>query len=94
MKVLIQIFQSESFDKWKAAFDGNQEWRTKMTFHNPRVFRGSDNPDQIMLIAQVDDPQPYFDFMKSDLWAKRTAKSGHISEGSQVLVMDEVPLYL
>ena len=94
MKVLIQIFQCDSFDTWKAAFDGNQEWRTKMTFHNPRVFRGSDNPDQIMLIAQVDDPQPYFDFMKSDLWAERTAKSGHISEGSQVLVMDEVPLYL
>ena len=94
MKVLIQIFEAESFAKWKAAFDGNQAWRTKMTFHNPRLYRGSEIPDQVMLICQVDDPQPYFDFMKSDLWEERTAKSGHKCEGSQVLVMDEVPLYL
>ena len=94
MKVLIQIFKVESFEKWKKAFDGNQEWRAQMTFHNPRVFRSSDDPDHVMVMAEIDDPKPYFDFMESDLWEERTAKSGHLAAGSQVLVMDEVPLYL
>ena len=93
MPVLTQRFKVSEFSTWKAAFDHNQAWRERMTFHNTRVFRMADDPKHVFVLTEIDDPQPFLSFMNSDEMKDKSKSSGHVSE-NEYFVMDEVPLYL
>ena len=93
MTILIQHFKVKEFAIWKAAFDGNQEFRTRMTFHNPRVFQHPDDPTHVMVFAEIDDPQPWLDFVASDEYAVRRESSGHVGQ-NDFFFLEEVPLYV
>jgi len=93
MTILIQHFTVSELAIWKAAVDGNQEFRTRMTFHNPCVFQHADDPNQIMVFAEIDDPQPWLDFVASDEYAVRRKSSGHVGK-NDFFFLEEVPLYV
>ena len=93
MPVLTQRFKVTKFSEWKAAFDGNQAWRARMTFHNTRVFQMADDHEHVLVMTEVDDPQPFLSFMNSDEMKVKSKSSGHVGE-NEYFVVNEVPLYL
>ena len=57
----------------------------QMTFHNPGAFHSSDNPDHLMVFAQIDNPQPYSNLMNSDPWEERTTGNPYLGSASTTL---------
>ena len=46
-----------------------------------------------MVFAEIDDPQPWLDFVASDEYPVRRESSGHVGE-NDFFFLEEVPLYV
>jgi hypothetical protein len=48
-------FKVKDFNAWQASYNGNEKNRTSAGITNSKVFRGADNPNEVVLLQDVAD---------------------------------------
>jgi hypothetical protein len=55
MPLLIVQHKVSEYTAWRSAFDAHESSRTGATITNERVYRGADNPNDLVLLFDVAD---------------------------------------
>jgi hypothetical protein len=48
-------FKVKDFNAWQTSYNGNEKNRTSAGITNSKVFRGADNPNEVVLLQDVAD---------------------------------------
>lgn len=79
----------EDFDKWKEGFDASAELRKSHGAAKGHLFRGADNPDEVVILFHWDDMDRARAFTQSAELREAMEKSG-VSDRPDIYFLDEV----
>ena len=68
------------FDTWKQAFDEHEPTRQNFGINTINVYRSSDNPNNVTILMEGNDPEKIQEFMNSEDLKEVMQKAGVTSE--------------
>ncbi len=66
------------YGRWRPLFEEHESVRRRHGLTEPKVFRGVDDPNDIVLRFRVEDPEQVHDFFASEELAERLEQAGVI----------------
>ena len=89
MTYLLVRHKVEDYTKWKAVFDEHEATRRAGGSKGGRLFRSADDPNEIVILNEWEDPESTRQFAQSeDL--KEAMKRAGVSEKPDVYFLDQV----
>jgi hypothetical protein len=85
MGMLIVRHKVKDYDKWRPAFDGHAGPQKAAGLSNPRVFRSTDDKNEIVVVFDTKDTKSAKEFVASSGLKERMRESG---------VVDSPTIYL
>jgi hypothetical protein len=76
MGMLIIRHKVEDYDKWRPMFDAHSLMQKAAGLSNPRVFRSSDDKNEVVILFDTDDTKRAKDFVASPDLKEAMAKAG------------------
>src|SRR5262245_9924331 len=76
MGTLVIRHKVKDYGKWRPAFDGHARAQTSAGLTNPRVFRSSDDKNEVVILFDTDDTNKAKDFVASPDLKEAMAKAG------------------
>ena len=69
-------FKVKDFSTWRASYNGNEKNRVSAGVTNEKVFRSSDNPNEVVILQDVSDVGKARAWLASDEMKTAWEKSG------------------
>jgi hypothetical protein len=66
MTTLILQHKIRDYAAWRPVFDAHEPARVKATVTNPVVYRGADDPNDIVMVFKIGDPKAAKSFFAGD----------------------------
>jgi hypothetical protein len=79
---LTMHFKVKDFSAWRTGYDGNEKNRMSAGITNGRVFRNTDNPNEVVVLQDVADVAKARTWLDSDEMRTVLQKSGVIGSPS------------
>jgi quinol monooxygenase YgiN len=76
MVYVIAQLKLESYDNWKPVFDERKTMRNEMGSKEARLFRNSDNPNEVVILFEWDNMENARKYMESEELRKTLEKAG------------------
>ena len=80
MATVILNHRVKDYSVWRPHFDADTQRRNKAGFNGLKVFRAADDPNNIYIIGEIEDPALLDGFMKDPELAEKMQEAGVISE--------------
>jgi hypothetical protein len=89
MATVILSHRVKDYAKWRPVFDSDSERRTRVGLKNVQVFRAQDDPNNIYIQAEVDDPSAWGK-MANDPELRQKMEEGGVISQPTALVLNRV----
>ena len=87
MPYLLMRHKVEDFAAWKPVFDDHSETRAAFGSKGGQLFRNAEDPNEIILLAEVEDLDRIRELLASDDLRQRMQEAG-VSDQPDVYLMD------
>jgi hypothetical protein len=86
MSTVILSHKVKDYAKWRPVFDSDIKRRKGAGFKNEKVFRASDDPNHVYIVAEVSDPSIFKSMVNDPDLAAIMEKAGVVSKPSAVVL--------
>lgn len=86
--VLVKV-SFEEFEKWKAGFTAGSALRAEYGSKGVRVFRASDNPNQVLILGEYEDAARAQQLFQSQELRDATKRAG-VTAPPEVTILEEL----
>ena len=88
MGTLIVQHRVRDYRKWRRAYDAHAPMRRKAALGSARVYRGTDDPDQIAIVFKVGDAEKAKAFLESEDLRKAMKAAGVVGKPTMTLIAE------
>src|SRR5262245_37489075 len=92
MGILIIRHKVKDYNKWRPAFDWHARAQKSAGLSNPRVFRYSDDQNEVVILFDTDDTKKAKDFVASPDLKETMAKAGVVDRPTVHFLESAEPL--
>jgi len=92
MGMLIIRHKVKDYSEWRPVFDRHANARRSAGLSNPRVFRSSDDPNEVVILLDTEDTKSAKDFAASSDLQQSMANSGVIASPTVHFLESAQPL--
>jgi hypothetical protein len=92
MGMLIIRHKVKDYNKWRLGFDRHARAQESADLTHPRVFRLSDDPNEVVILFNTDDTKKAKDFVASSDLKSTMAKAGVIDSPTVYFLESAEPL--
>jgi hypothetical protein len=79
MPMLFTQFTVADYAKWRPIFDKQKDLRDKSGMRNVEVYRHSDNPNEVIVMGEADDPAKVREVLGSPEMKENMQRAGVVS---------------